>query len=148
MHGDKRINTECRVFCRYLTGQLPDPYISRKYAEAFSPRQPLSRDLQSEFDALLVRLAVIHPLFTRTVDIFSRIFYTDSTLRKRLVLLLALLEIQSSTAVELDYPDKTTITGFMFAMTIQVTVSAVLLGIAVPFLLPLKLLLGRQPVKH
>lgn len=148
MHDDERIISECRVFCRYLTGQLPDRYISRKYAEAFSPRQPLSQDLQSGFDALLVRLAVIHPLFTRTVDVFSRIFYTDSSLRKRLVLLLALLESQASTAVVLDYPDKTTITGFMFAMTIQVTVSVLLLGLAMLILLPLKLLLGRQPVKH
>jgi len=148
MGDDERVNVECRVFTRYLTGQLPDRYISKKYAEAFSSGQPLSRDLQSGFDALLVRLASIHPLLVRAVDAFSRLFYKDSTLRKRLVLLLALLESQASSAVVIDHPDQTTITGFVFTMAVQLLVFSVLLGVATLFLLPLRLLLGRQPVKH
>jgi len=147
--GDaERINAECRVLTRYLTGQLPDRYISKKYAEAFSSGQPLSRDLQSGFDALLVRLAFIHPLFVRAADAFSRLFYKDSTLRKRLVLLLALLESQASSAVVIDRPDQTAIMGFVFTMAVQFLVFAVLLGVATLFLFPLKLLLGRQPAKH
>ena len=148
MSNQEKINVECRVFTRYLTGQLPDSYIAEKYAAAFSPGQPLSQGLQSDFDAWLVRLAVIHPLITRAVDAFSRFFYTNSSLSKRLVILLAILESQASTAVRLDYPDKTTIMGFVFSAAMQLTVFAILLGIATLFLLPLKLLLGRQPVKY
>ncbi len=148
MHERERINVECGVFTRYLTGQLPDRYISRKYAEAFYYGQPLSWGLQSGFDVLLVRLAVIHPLITRAVDAFSRYFYTHSTLRKRLIMLLAILESQASTAVRLDHPDKTTILGFILSMAIEVTVFAILFAIAVLFLLPLKLLLVRQPAKY
>lgn len=148
MHGSKRINAECRVYTRYLTGQLPDDYISKKYAEALSPGQPLGQGLQVRFDALLLRLAAIHPLFTRAVDAFSRFFYTNSTLRKRLIMLLALLETQAATAAELDYPDKAGMTEFMLAMIMQLTVFAILLGVATLFLLPLKLLFGKQPVKY
>lgn len=147
MRNKEQINTECSVFSRYLTGQLPDSYIAEKYAAAFSPGEPLSQELQSGFDALLVRLAVIHPLITRAVDAFSRFFYTNSSLSKRLVILLALLESQASTASALDYPDKTSFAGFVLSAAVQLTVFVVLLGIATLFLFPLKLLLGRQPVK-
>ena len=147
MRDKGQINAECHVFTRYLTGQLPDSYIAEKYAAAFLPGQPLSEDLQSGFDALLVRLAVIHPFFTRAVDAFSRFFYAGSTLSKRLIILLAILESQASTAVELDYPDKATFAGFLFSMAMQFTVFIILLGVATIFLLPLKLLFGRQPVK-
>jgi hypothetical protein len=148
MRNQEKIDVECRVFTRYLTGQLPDSYIAEKYAAAFLPGQPLSKGLQSGFDALLVRLAVIHPLITRAVDAFARFFYTNSTLSKRLIILLAILESQASTAVRLDYPDKTVFAGFMLSAAMQLTVFAILLGIATLFLLPLKLLLGRQPVKY
>jgi len=147
MRDKGQINAECSVFTRYLTGQLPDSCTAEKYAAAFIPGQPLGKDLQSGFDALLVRLAVIHPLFTRAVDAFSRFFYAGSTLSKRLILLLAILESRASTAVELDYPDNTTFAGFMFSVAMQFAVFTILLGVATLFLLPLKLLFGRQPVK-
>ena len=147
MGDDEQIDIECRVFTRYLTGQLPNRYIAEKYAAAFLPGQPLSGGLQSGFDALLVRLAAIHPLIARAADAFARFFYPNSTLSKRLIILLALLESQASTAVELDYPDKTTFSVFLFSMAIQFTVFIILLGVATIFLLPLKLLFGRQPVK-
>jgi len=147
MRDREQINVECRVFTRYLTGQIPDSCIAEKYAAAYLPGKPLSGNLQSCFDALLVRLANIHPLFTRAVDAFTRFFYTDSTLSKRLIILLAILESRALTAVELDYPDKTTFVGFLFSMVTQIIVFSILLGIATLFLLPLKLLLGRKPVK-
>ena len=147
MRDKEQINAECSAFNRYLTGQLPDSCTAEKYAAAFLPGQPLSEDLRSGFDALLVRLAVIHPLFTRAVDAFSRFFYAGSTLSKRLIILLAILESRASTAVELDYPDKTTFLGFLFSTAMQFTVFTILLGVATLFLFPLKLLLGRQPVK-
>jgi len=148
MRDKEQINAECSVFNRYLTGQLPDAYTAGKYAAAFLSGQPLSEELQSGFDALLVRLAVIHPLFTRAADAFSRFFYAGSTLSKRLILLLAILESRASTAVELDSPDKTTFAGFLFSMALQFTVFVILLVVATPFLLPLKMLLGRQPVRY
>ena len=146
MYNDERINVECRVFTRYLIGKLPDQYISAKYATAFLPGKPLSEGLQSSFDVLLIRLAVIHPLLTHAVDAFSRFFYTDSTLRKRLIMLLALLESQASTAVEFDYPVKTGIIASILSMVIPLTIFAILFGITTLFLLPLKLLSRRQSV--
>ena len=65
---------ECRVFTRYLIGCLPDAYIMRKYAQAFEPDYPLGDAVIPGFDALLLKLAVLHPLLTRTTDIYSRFF--------------------------------------------------------------------------
>jgi len=148
MRDREQISVECGVFTRYLTGQMPDSCIVEKYAAAFLPGKPLNGNMQSCFDALLVRFAIIHPLFTRTADAFSRFFYTGSTLSKRLIILLAILESRASTVVVLDNPDKTTYAGFLFSMVMQFIVFAILLGIAMIFLLPLKLLLGRKPVKN
>lgn len=144
MYDSKQIDIECRVFTRYLTGSLPNRYISEKYAEVFCSGQPLDPDPQTEFDSLLLYLATLHPFLTRAVDAFSRFFYTGSAVRKRLIVLLALLESQASTSVDLDCPDKNVFTGFIPGMVIQLTAFALLLGIATLFLLPLKLLLGRQ----
>ena len=82
------IAAECRVFTRYLIGRQPDAYIMRKYAQAFEPGYPLGEDEAPGFDALLLKLAVLHPLLTRTADIYSRFFRPASAVRKRLVLLL------------------------------------------------------------
>lgn len=146
MYNVDQINTECKVFTQYLMGHLPDKYILEKYSTAFSPGQPLGEDLQSNFDTLLIKLAVIHPLFTHAIDAFSRFFYNDSTLRKRLILLLALLESQASTSAEMDYPLKT---GFMISilsMVLPLTQFFIFLIIATITLLPLKLLMKRSSV--
>ena len=146
MYNVDKINTECKVFTRYLMGQLPDKYIREKYTTAFSPGQPLCKDLQSGFDALLIKLAVIHPLFTHAIDAFSRFFYNDSTLRKRLIMLLALLESQASTSAEMEYPLKTGFTASILSMVLPLTLFSILLGIATITLLPLKLVLRRRSV--
>jgi hypothetical protein len=135
---------ECRVFTRYLIGHLPDAYISRKYAQAFEPGYPLAGAAASGFDALLLKLAVLHPLLTRTADIYSRFFRPASAVRKRLVLLLALLESWAATAGMLDSTRRTGFVRFVIVLLADAGLSAVLLIVAAPFLLPAQLLSGAR----
>lgn len=139
---------ECRVFTRYLADQLPDDYILDKYAQAFEAGQPLHNMAESAFDRLLVRLAATHPVMTQASDIYSRFFYSDSPLRKRLVLLLALLESRAPTAAGFDTPTHTGLPGLVLGMTLHGVGSGVLLVLATLTLLPARLLMHSDARKH
>ena len=140
---------ECNVFSRYLAGGVPDQYIQNKYSEAFSSDQALGQDIEqtkfSKFDKLLLFLAVIHPVSTRAIDIYSRYFYADSNVRKRLVMLLAILESYSSSYKKLDYLHSK---GNLFLVLISLffhgLVSVLLLIVVTPLLLPLQMVLHKK----
>lgn len=81
---------ECDVFCRYLVGRGASAFIAQKYAEAHA------RDARyrcaSAFDRVLVRLAGASPLVAQWADSYAGIAARASLLRKKLVLLVAILE--------------------------------------------------------
>jgi NADH dehydrogenase len=135
---------ECRVFSRYLTGQLPEAGMCEKYSEALASRQHRLLEVHGRFDALLLRLAAVHPLLTRFTDIYSRFCYSDSVLRRRLVMLLAVLETRGSVFMQLDSPNCAGMAGFLFGMGVRGVASVVLLVLSLFTLLPLQLLLGRN----
>jgi hypothetical protein len=81
---------ECDVFTRYLCGLPPTSYVARKYAHA-QDRNPAYAATAS-FDRFLIRFARLHPIATKLADVYSRLFAPASVLRKRLILLLAILE--------------------------------------------------------
>lgn len=145
----QKIIDECDIFTRYLMGASPDQYICNKYIEAFLPDQALGKDIEktksSSFDKLLLKLATIHPVCTRAIDIYSRFFYADSNLRKRLVLLLAILESYSSSYNKLDSLQPN---GNVFFASISLVChslfSAFLLIVVTPLLLPLQMVLHKK----
>src|SRR5262245_43793124 len=86
------LDRECNVFCRYLIGQTPNDYVRKKYRDAHGSRSLVGGGCISPWDALLIRIARISPWSTRITDVYSRVFYGSSLIRKKLVLLLAILE--------------------------------------------------------
>lgn len=89
--GDPRLERECRVFGRYLLGQEMSPYVRTKYAEGHAA---LAWDRgPGFFDPLLVAIAARHPLAVKPCDAYARFFRPRGLLRKKLVLLLAILEM-------------------------------------------------------
>jgi hypothetical protein len=137
------IERECDIFARYLTGRPAGNYVRRKYLEAFSPALQVPLQDCGRFDRLLLALAGTHPLLTRAVDLHSRIFFPASVVRRRLVMLLALMESDAATIARLDVPDCGGITGFVLGMGGRSLVSLALFLLSLPILLPLQLLLGR-----
>lgn len=84
------IRRECAVLCRYLAGVRPGGYILDKYDVCHEKINLTPMDFHDRF---LVKLANIHPLFTRTADVYSRFFRPASAVRKRLAYLMAILEV-------------------------------------------------------
>jgi len=139
-----RLKTECHVFTQYLTDQPPDSYILKKYSEAIIDKQPAAFQLQSAFDALLLKLAIVHPWMTRATDIYSRFFFSGSVLRKKLVLLLAILETHEPVASRLDAATRTGLTRFILLFTGQSVIAGLLLVLSTLTLSPVRLVLGRK----
>ena len=127
------IDRECEVFSRYLVNQPPTAYIHRQYEMAV-----LARDLANEaelapFDRRTLGLARRNVFFTRVADAYCAIFHPHGVLRRKLILLLAILEHAPPTATLFDRPK---IRG-----TIGVATNLLLLGMKFGLLLLLGILL-------
>ncbi len=133
---------ECEVFARYLTGGAAAGYVRDKYLQAFS--RPERMAVRDRFDALLLGIARIHPWLTQVTDIYSRCLRADSVVRRRLVLLLSILETHAESVQQLDKPDCGGMAGFLFGAGLRGLWATLLLLSAIPVLLPLHLLLGRR----
>jgi NADH dehydrogenase len=87
--ADAALDGECRVFVRYLLGADADTYVTEKYAAA---NAALALSPVSRFDSALLTFARLGPLCTRLADSYAGLFFRTAALRKRLVLLVAILE--------------------------------------------------------
>jgi hypothetical protein len=81
---------ECNVFSRYLVGRRPDKYIQEKYAEAH--RVTPDYGYESRFDRVLVDFAAGGPRSAGLADAYACLFARQSALRRKLILLLAIIE--------------------------------------------------------
>lgn len=80
------------MFCDYLTGQEAGSYVARKYAEGHGVSDIGRRLASDAFDRVLVRWSRRSTWVTRWADIYTRWFYRRSVLRRKLLLLMAILE--------------------------------------------------------
>jgi nucleoside-diphosphate-sugar epimerase len=127
----------CRVLTRYLTGQAPSDYVMETYERC------LGRVLMvpvTFFDGLLLRLALVHPFFTRTTDTYSRFFCPASSVRRRLAYLAAILEVSPGHFRYYDSTDGCGLTGFVFGLGIRGVTMVLHLLVSLPVLLPLQVL--------
>jgi hypothetical protein len=81
---------ECQVFTALLAGRPADDYVFAKYTEAHQNCPALSDG--QRFDGFLIAFARRNGFFARLADAHARIFAPRSLLRRKLVLLLAILE--------------------------------------------------------
>ena len=85
----ERLAREARIFTAALIGGDATPYVVRQYARGHVslPLAPIQG-----FDATLIAVARAGPALTRMADAYARLFVRRSILRRKLTLLLAILE--------------------------------------------------------
>lgn len=98
------LERECEVFVRYLSGAAPSAYVQEQYAAAHAAGVVQPPGGATKFDEFIVALARTGGVVTRALDAHARVFANGSLLRRKLVLLLALLEVRSPHAEALDTP--------------------------------------------
>jgi NADH dehydrogenase len=94
------LEKECRNFTNYLIGYEPDGYIQSRYVQGHRITG-MDRNGGS-FDTLLVRMANRSKLLVRLADTYTSGFYKNALLRKKLLLLLAIMESCGSTYRHID----------------------------------------------
>ena len=86
------LESECTVFAFYLTDAAPTAYVTAHYVRATSAHGlALDRDF-SPFDRTMLHIARKNRLFVRCADAYSAILNRGGVLRRKLVLLAAILE--------------------------------------------------------
>ncbi len=90
------IARECATFCRYLLNQEPEPYVVAKYVDGHAR---LGSRLAAEDDPAgwLVALACRGKFTARVVDTYTRVFRPASNFRRKITLLIAILETAPGT---------------------------------------------------
>lgn len=100
------LTNECQVYARYLMGRTPSAYVCDKYQACHQLRPAVLTPRPGSFDRVLVRLSRRGPWLARLADAYARFFVRGTTLRNKLVLLLAILESSSPEHEELDRVDR------------------------------------------
>lgn len=108
------LGEECRVFTRYLTGRDPSPYILAKYVDAHRVLPGLSAPEPRE--AWTVRWAAGSPLRARLADAAARRRDPRGLLRRKLVLLLAILETAPETHALIDRTPASSLAGALVTL--------------------------------
>ena len=136
----RSVERECRVFTRYLIGRSPEPYVVTKYVDAH--RIVATYSSEDRFGRALTSVARIHPMVARSADAYAGLFAPRSLLRKKLVLLLAILETcaPSYQLLELAAPVSRPLLLLQVAGRGACSLLALLAGALVLF--PLQLVLG------
>lgn len=92
---------EARSLGRYLLGSPPSEYAVLTYCR-LEPLAPFKLESWDGFDRALVRTAGWHPVVARVADLHARFFRPHTLLRKKLVLLTAILESSPGSAAALN----------------------------------------------
>ena len=132
------LDRESEVFARYLTGAGAGEYLQRKYREAHAGSAGgVVGAGTSAFDRALVKLARGGPLAARLMDAHARSFSAGGLLRRKLVLVLALLECSSPERV--DAVNSRSAAGFFVRAAWLGASFAFLLLVSTVLLLPVRL---------
>ena len=135
------LDAECRAFCRYLAHRTPPSSVIEKYRAAHTAGVVEPPGGSSAFDRGVVSLARRSTLLTRALDARARILAPGSLLRRKLVLVLALLECTAETVDDVDAVTHTSRAG-LFAHLVVLGLGFVLLFVAGIVVSPLAYLAG------
>jgi hypothetical protein len=131
---------EHAVFTRYLTNKAPTEYVAKQYRMALAARGLAKEDDSPAFDRVTLTLARRGPLCARFADAYCTIFRRHGLLKRRLILLMAILEHTAPYSERFDRPIPGSPIGsiaFLFLQSIQFTL---FLMIGAVLLLPAHLL--------
>jgi hypothetical protein len=132
---------EARTFASYLGAPSYPSEISERYHRAIQDWRATPSD---RFDAWLVRLAGMSPGLTAIADTYARLARPYGDLRRRLTLMLALLETHGATHAAYDRARPSSTAGAWLALAGVGTLWALRALVAVVICAPAHLLLGAK----
>lgn len=131
---------ECHTFAQYLVQQPPNSYVVAKYCDAHEKAVLFQSHQLGAFDRVLVTLARLHPLATRFADSYAAVFCRSAVVRRKMILLLAILESCAPTYSYFEAPESRQRVLLCSRLVARGLVFGLLLVTATLLLLPLQLL--------
>lgn len=129
------LERECEVLTSYLIDRTPDSYIKKKYLEG---NKFICVENNSDFlDSLLIKIAHRGSFLIKLADAYTSLFYRKSLLRKKLMLLVAILECTSSTYNALDSVNETSKLCFFIRIIQKIAVFLFMLFISTIAFMPI-----------
>ncbi|HUU36473.1 MAG TPA: NAD-dependent epimerase/dehydratase family protein [Vicinamibacterales bacterium] len=135
---------ECRVFTRHLLGVEADASVLDTYRDAIARVPALAS--KSAFDDVLLATARRGAAWTHIADAYSALLARDSALRRRLVMVLAILETRAPFHHRIDAPDGVPGLKLWTRVGLRVVLAAVSLAAGVLVFAPVRVavaVLGR-----
>ena len=111
------LDRECGVLGRYLTGESPSRYVLEKYRDAHARNPRLHPG--AAIDRFLLRIACGSGPGAWLVDCYTAIFFKGAAVRRKSVLVVAILESSAPAADMFDAPDHGTIAGLVARMSLR-----------------------------
>jgi hypothetical protein len=130
---------ECTVFTHYVIKQKPSAYVLGKYRQAHSIADFTCTSETRAFDRLLLYVSATHPVLTRLVDAYTAIFMRSSIVRRKWILLLAILESCSPSYRCFDSPESSNKKFLLVGMMGKGLVFLFFLFLSILLLMPLHL---------
>lgn len=139
------LERECVAFTRYLTGLRPTERVIGAYREAHARSAALSGTPPGAFDRLLLRAARSGGIGSRLVDAYAAVFHRRALVRRKWVVLLAILEACAPSADLFDTPETAGRLALVARLAANCLVSVAALAVAAVAFGPFHLGLGTAP---
>jgi len=123
-----RLQQECRTFTRYLMHREPDSYVLRKYLECHAAVFQ-DASIVVPIDNALLRFARKGRFWTRIADAYARIFRPRGTLRRKLILIFAILE--NSRAYHCEFTSGGSVSGWAAYLRVASAIAGFLMALSV-----------------
>lgn len=133
---DKKLINECKTFCKYLSGMKANEYIMKNYIKYHRISDIENIKKQNIFEKFLLKIATIHPLFTKPIDIYTKFLLPQTLLRFKLSYLLAILEVSSPYYKKIDLTEGIGKIKFLFLLGIKGGIFGLQLILSTILLLP------------
>jgi len=130
------LKRECIRFTEYLVNCYPSVYIQEKYLEG-NKFSGIENNI-NEFDAFLIKVANKNTLMIKLADIYTAVFYRKAVLRKKLVLLLAVLESCPSTYSKIDSVSNDSKLFLFLKIAQKILIFSLLLPVSIIIFFPIR----------
>lgn len=131
------LERECAVFARYLGAGAGDAYVTSQYVAAHEAGV-VELPETTGFERSVVALARTLPWAVRALDAHARVFGNGSLLRRKLVVLLAILETRAPHDSALDTPTQGSSLAMFVRMAWLGIVFATLVVVTALLLVPVR----------
>jgi nucleoside-diphosphate-sugar epimerase len=143
--GLSKLVQECKIFTDYLIKKDPNKYIIEKYCEAHAVSKIFNDLSLHPFDLYLLNLSMKNTIYTKLIDAYTSVFKKDALFRKKMVLLIAILENSALSYQSFEGPEKPGIFNFGLKLFIHGIIFVLSLLTAFVLLTPAKIYFSTRP---